>query len=164
MKYVVRTVVGIVAVCGALGFLALRAEAIAVVTSNDFTCESFTASGTTTAPFVVVEVYNPDGDGEDLIFESFPANEDGTFSIAVVWPELPEGTVLERWVWGSPTDDPDDWDGEDYFFDEGACVAQVDPTTTTESTTTTTTPPPEPTSTEPPAVAPAAATRPQFTG
>lgn len=103
----------------ALGQVA-PANAIATVSSYFLGCSSASASGTTTAPYVVVEVYDP-AIGEDLFFGTFPASG-GTFSVnAVYTAPAAAGTFLEYWVWGSPTADPDDWDGEAYFYTEGPC-------------------------------------------
>ncbi|MEP7290466.1 MAG: hypothetical protein ABI835_01730 [Chloroflexota bacterium] len=43
--------------------------------------------------------------------------------MSVAFANQPAGTVLEYWVWGSPTNDPFGYDGESYFFAEVPCTA-----------------------------------------
>ena len=103
--------------------MVLEVDAVATVTSYATGCESFQAWGTTTAPYVVVEVYDP-ATGLDLFFDSFPVSG-GALSVTAPYPVQAEGTILEYWVWGSPTPDPNDWDGEDYFYVTGPCVVPL---------------------------------------
>jgi hypothetical protein len=97
----------------------LQANAVADVTSYSTGCSSFSASGTTNAPYLVVEVYNP-GTGLDLYLAAQPATS--PFSLTVTYPAQSAGTDLEFWVWGSPTNDPDDWDSEPFFYTEANCT------------------------------------------
>lgn len=102
---------------------ALPAGAIAVVDSYFLGCGNFASNGTTTAPYLVVEVYDPNL-GVDMVFAAFPTPPGGTFYLNPTWGPSASGTFLEAWVWGSPTNDPDDWDGEEYFFVEGPCLGE----------------------------------------
>ncbi|HEX3050964.1 MAG TPA: hypothetical protein VHP83_09940 [Aggregatilineaceae bacterium] len=94
-------------------------QAYADVSSFSADCGSFSVTGTTNAPYIVVEVYNPATD-KDLFFQSFKVTG-GNFTLGAFFPSVPEGTYLEGWVWGSPTSDPEDWDGESYMYAEGYC-------------------------------------------
>jgi len=102
---------------------ALPVRGIVVVTEYVPGCGSFSASGTNSSPYTVVEIYDPNI-GADLYFAALPTNSDGTFDLQVNFTLAAGGTTLEMWVWGSPTSDPEDWDGEEYFFTEEPCIAQ----------------------------------------
>lgn len=104
---------------------AFSVSASATVSSYFVGCSDFSASGTTTSPYIVVKVYNYDT-GSRIFSDAFPANGDGTFSVNVSYPGVSTGTELEYYVWGSPTNDPDDWDVEDYFESVESCQQRTD--------------------------------------
>lgn len=126
-----RPVTRLAALAAAAAFVlvvsAVPAAADATVDEWSATCSNFAASGTVTAPYYVVQVWDDDEEVSPF-HEAFPS-ADGTFDFDVPFEEVPEGTNLWLYVWGSPTDDPDDWDEEDYFEMEITCEAAPTPPT-----------------------------------
>jgi len=102
--------------------LVLQINAEATVDSYFLGCHSATASGTTTAPYIIIEVYNPYL-SEDLYYAAQATG--GSFNFGVSFPQQAPGTDLEYWVWGSPTPALNDWDREDYFYFTGSCQEET---------------------------------------
>lgn len=100
------------------------ALASATVASYDFTCTSFTAQGTSTSPYAVIYVYNEQTGQE---YWTVVPVVGGAFAGTVTFPVASPGTVFELYAWGSPTNDWEDWDSEDYFYEErlGCTVTDV---------------------------------------
>lgn len=91
----------------------------ATVTSSVFTCSSFTATGTTTAPYVTIYAYNYD---TGLDYWTIVPVSGGAFAGTVTYPPASPGSVFNLEVWGTLApytdfDDPNYWDGG-AFFDE----------------------------------------------
>jgi hypothetical protein len=83
-----------------------------------FTCSTFSTDITTNAPFIVVEIYNVDTNTDEF-WEAMPAT--GSSMTVTVNGTFDPDALYELWVWGSPTNDRDDWDGEDYLYTESTC-------------------------------------------
>ncbi|HRE48089.1 MAG TPA: hypothetical protein PLD47_10220 [Aggregatilineales bacterium] len=100
------------------------ATAAAYVSSYEITCNSFWAKGTATSPFVSLSTYSTYTDEEHFII--LPV-VDGKFEAAFTFPELPAGTVVEFFVWGTlnlytNTGDPGFWDGQSFFSSYVFCT------------------------------------------
>ena len=132
MKNAMRLLGAAAIVAATIAVTTTTAGADAAVTTSTTTCGTFTASGTTDSEFYVVEVYDDDTD-EDLLWEAYPA-VDGTFSFTLTWTAPEAGTPISYYVWGSPTDDRNDYDDGAYFqLEQVPCVADAPTTTTTEA-------------------------------
>lgn len=95
-------------------------RAFATVSSFFAGCSTFSASGTTNAPYIAVNVRIPNTD-PSLFFGSFPVGADGTFNVNVSFTPPPVGTLLEYSVWGGPL--PGGWyDGESFFATTESCL------------------------------------------
>ncbi|MBK8596864.1 MAG: IPTL-CTERM sorting domain-containing protein [Holophagales bacterium] len=101
------------------------ALASATVTSTALTCDSFTASGTSTSPYATVYAYNPDTDLDYFVVVPVVG---GNFTGTVTFPVASPGTVFNLEAWGSLAmwtswDDPNYWDGEAYFDENRSSCA-----------------------------------------
>lgn len=109
-------------------------DASATVTYSQLTCSSFFVSGTSTAPFVAVFVFNVNS-GVDLINLDggavyndkavYPVAPDGTFAVGLSFPEQPAGSSLYVDVWGNNLGYAYAWDNEAYYSYEAACDRYV---------------------------------------
>jgi hypothetical protein len=106
----------------------LPVGAFATVTSFFPGCDRFTISVNTNQPYFTIQVYNFAGSSM-AYFQTLPSP--GTsFDITVFFPEVPEGTPLTYYVWGSPDSSLGSWDAEAYFNEteeETPCIKYVDP-------------------------------------
>jgi hypothetical protein len=117
--------------CGLLVLVSLvlvaPISAQATVTEVVQTCNSFTATGTTDQPYIVVEVWSWINEAAntyvDYIYVSVPVNPDGSFTFSSGFDAQPPNTVIYYWLWGSPTNNVSGWDGK-AWYDSGAvpCV------------------------------------------
>jgi hypothetical protein len=111
------------------GFLALIAPlqvyASATITSFVGTCGSIAVSGTTTAPYIVLYVYNYTNSTQPL-FAAYPVTG-GAFSHAVTFASAGKGSQINYEVWGSPDSNPNDWDHEAYFNVTQSCSGDASP-------------------------------------
>jgi hypothetical protein len=96
--------------------------AFTTVSSYSATCSSFSASGTTNAPYVVFYVEYYDSSSGDYMYyaEVFP-NSTGSYSHSISFPAFPTGGSSYYYTWGSPTNSVNDYDDEDYFYAELSC-------------------------------------------
>jgi hypothetical protein len=99
--------------------------ASATVTSSALTCESFSASGTSTSPYATIYAHNG---STDVDYWTIVPVVGGAFSGTVTFPLASPGTTFNLEVWGTLapyTDfsDPDYWDNESYFSeDRSSCT------------------------------------------
>ena len=98
---------------------ATSVRAFATATSYFAGCGNFSASGTTNAPYVAVNVRIP-GVDPSLFFGSFPTDGSGTFSVNVSFVSVPVGTLIEYSVWGGPAPGGF-YDGESFFETVEVC-------------------------------------------
>jgi hypothetical protein len=87
------------------------ANAYADVSSYAATCSSFSATGSSDAPYVTLAVYDYVTDAD--YFTIIPVI-DGTYSGTLTFPAFPAGSQLQIYVWGSldlytDYEDPDYW-------------------------------------------------------
>lgn len=117
--------------CGLLVLLSLALvgplSAQATVTEVVQSCNSFTATGTTNQPFITVEVWSwineAAGTYVDYIYVNVPVNPDGSFRFSSSFDAQPPGTVINYWLWASPTSSVGSWDSQ-AWYESGAvpCV------------------------------------------
>jgi hypothetical protein len=100
------------------GFSAQPVQAFASVSAYSAGCSSFSASGTSNSPYVILWVEQASGLPEYAVAV---AVNNGTYSGSISFPVFPEGTEVDYYVWGSPTTDISDWDNEEYFVETLAC-------------------------------------------
>ncbi|MBW4437441.1 MAG: hypothetical protein KME04_09925 [Pleurocapsa minor GSE-CHR-MK-17-07R] len=111
-------------VFAAILIAAFPVAADANVTSYEITCSGVQVSGTTTAPYVTILVYD-----ETTHTNHYDVLQmvDGTFNYSFQYPTLPDGSHVYFEVWGSPLPDPGledfywNWDYEGYFPFEAHC-------------------------------------------
>lgn len=100
---------------------AFVANAAATVTSISVYCTFAQASGTSTAPYVTLYVY--DDPGQEAHYIVVPVTN-GTWTAAVSFPEVPLGNLFLVQAFGTTAplfDGPAYWDGETFFQDYFAC-------------------------------------------
>lgn len=97
-------------------------EAFAYETHHSISCSSFSAWGTSNAPYVTVNIYDPYTDSS-LFINTFPTSN-GTFAVNVTFPQQPTGNYIYYTVWGN-TSATNPWspDGEAYISIEEPCPA-----------------------------------------
>ena len=100
------------------------ANAYADVSSYALTCSSFSASGSSDAPYVTLSVSDYDGILDYFIVIPVVS---GTYSGTLTFPGFPAGTLLDVEVWGSLNtystyEDDGYWDEDSYFYDYINCV------------------------------------------
>jgi hypothetical protein len=107
------------------------AHAVATVTWSVLNCDSFSAQGTSTAPYATIYAYNQ-LTGVD--YRVVVPVTGGAFSGMVTFPLVPPGTPFNVEVWGTINPsytgygDPGYWDGEDYYSaDLASCVVTAVP-------------------------------------
>jgi hypothetical protein len=96
----------------------LTASAEATATETTFTCDHFSASGTSDQPYVTIWVANDETHEQFLTI--IPVTG-GTFSGTLNFPAVADGTEFEIEVWGTPDPDaalyePGYWDEDPDFF------------------------------------------------
>lgn len=96
-----------------------RTHAYATVSSYTLTCSSFTASGTTNAPFVDLYVSTPTGTHRQLFAAS------GTFNATLNFPVQPTGTMIWFAVFGANSSGF--WDGQAFFYFGKNCAPAAAP-------------------------------------
>lgn len=102
------------------------AKAYADATSVSVSCTTFTASGTTDAPYVTIYAQVSGGDAYWTIVES----SGGTYSGSISYPEQTEGSSIYVEVWGSLNtytnfEDPGYWDEGSFYENEIPCTASA---------------------------------------
>jgi len=112
----------------AIGLTPGRARADATVTGSLLTCTSFTASGTSTSPYVTIYANNLATSASNFVIVPVVA---GAFSGTVSFPRAAVGTSFSVEVWGTLNPytnfgDPGYWDGGSFFSDTqqiSSCVS-----------------------------------------
>lgn len=106
------------------------ANAYADVTDYTLTCSSFTATGTSDAPYVTLYVTQSIDDVVPLHYVVIPVI-DGTYSGTLTFPAYPAGTELDFEVWGtlnpnSAYEEDGYWDDDVWFYEIERCVPVVE--------------------------------------